>query len=415
MKKNIFLLLIWVLIIGCKTEADVEPASGTFLRYFGSENNQYAILAMEAGNGYSLLSNIEIQKGATEVDFKIRLTHTDQHGNFLWEKSFPAFVKDENEEGSARGFSFIQLANSGYLIVGDWIKSNGTSELLLLRTDSEGNMQDSVTISAKEALPALPATASLLGKAVIETIDENGAPLFVALAQIEKNGSTNSDMLVAQINIEDLSIGWVRGYGAGASSLINKLYTNVNKNLFWAGSVGTVQHDVRLIEAPANSESTIIGTPLVTSVDEFATDFCPTAGGWAFTGSTNKSGNENIYLLKVTSDSRIVYEQEITPVIGSEIDPELNDRGSSICQGIDGGLMILGTIETEASLRDLFLVRVDGLSGSPIWKKKFGGANNEEGASVRITSDSHYLIFGTVTFGRSRKLMLLKVDRNGEM
>lgn len=416
MKKIIFQLLIWVSIIGCKTERDVGPAAGTFLRYFGSENNQDAVLAMEAGNGYSLLSNVVIQKGATDVDYKIRLTHTDQNGNFAWEKTFPAFVKNENEAGSARGFSFIQLANSGYLIVGEWIKPDGTSKLLLVRTDPEGNMQDSVTISAGFAIPSLSG-ASLEGRAVIET-SENNEPYYVVLARISGGPSSiTNDMLIARINSSDLSLGWRRGYGAGTSSVINKLYKNNNKNLLWAGSIvrSANQRDVRLIEVPTDSESPVIGNPRVTTDDENAIDFTPTAGGWAITGSTNKSGNDNIYLLKISGNSQFIYEQEISPVLDGETDPQLNDRGNSICQGIDGGLMILGTVETESSLQDLFLVKIEGLSGTPMWRKRIGGLDKEEGASIRTTADNHYLVFATISFSRSRKLMLLKLNRNGEM
>jgi hypothetical protein len=250
---------------------------------------------------------------------------------------------------------------------------------------------------------------------VIEATDANG-PCFIVLSRIS-NSPINDDMLVARVSADDLSLGWRRGYGAGNSTVIPRLYTNYNQNLFWAGSVANAsnQRDVRLIEAPKNSESSIIGNPLVSVIDENAFDFCPTAGGWAITGSTNKSGNENIYLLKVSNSSTFVYEQEITPVIDGETDPQLNDRGNSITPAIEGGLMILGTVETETSLQDLFLVKVEGVTGTPMWKKKFGGADKEEGASIRTTSDDHYLVFGTISFGRSRKLMLMKVNKNGEL
>jgi hypothetical protein len=418
MKRFLPFLVALLMIFSCRTESDVEPAGGSFMRYFGSENNQDAVLALETENGYSLLSNVEIQKGATEVDYKIRLTRTDKNGNYLGDKTFPEFVNEEDEKGSARGFSFIPLANSGYLIVGEWINSNGSSELLLLRTDPEGVMQDSITLSAKDVDPTLSG-ASLQGRAVIEATDANG-PFFIALSHIK--GTSSDDMLVTRINAQDLSPGWKREYGAGTGSVINKLYSKLNTdntlNLFWAGSVAapaSLQHDVRLIKAPTDSESSIIASPRVTAIDENALDFCPASGGWAITGSTNKSGNENIYLLKVNAESQFVYEQEITPVIDGEADPQLNDRGNSICQSIDGGLMILGTVDTEASQQDLFLVKTEGITGNTIWKKRYGGADNEEGASIRTTTDGHYLVFGTISFGRARKLILMKLDRNGEL
>lgn len=404
MKRILPYILLAMVAVRCKTESDVEPSSGSFMRYFGSENNLDAKLALEDENGYTLLSNVEIQEGAA-FKYKIRLIHTDRNGNLQWQTNYPAFPLEVDDK-SMKAASFIPLANSGYLIAGDRINADGTTDLLLLRTDLNGNMQDSVTISATDI--ALPAGASLHGQAVIQ-LEDNGS-YFVALARIE-NGN-GKDMFVARFNTQDLSIQWKRQYGAGSSSLINKLYTNATKNLFWAGSVTSSGHaDVRLVEAPKDSESPIIGDPIVSpTVDENAIDFCQAVGGWAITGSSNVNGNEDIYLLKVSNNSEVLYEK----VIGFE--GGRNDRGNSICPGADGGLVILGTVESEETQQDLYLTKRNAIDGELIWQVQYRGEDREEGASVRTTSDGSYLIFGTTYFGdRVRKLMLMKVKQNGQL
>lgn len=402
MKRILPYILLAIVAVRCKTESDVEPSSGSFIRYFGSENNLDAKLALEDENGYTLLSNLEIQDGAA-FNYKIRLIHTDRNGNLQWQANYPVF--SESDTSSMKGSSFIPLANSGYLITGDRINADGTTDLLLLRTDLNGNMQDSVTISGTDI--ALPG-ASLHGNAVMQLEDNTGA-YFVALARID-NGN-GKDMFVARFNAQDLSIQWKRQYGAGSSSLINKIYTNTSKNLFWAGSVTTSGHrDVRLVEAPKDSESPIIGDPIVSpTVDEIALDFCQAVGGWAITGSSNASGNEDIYLLKVSNNSEVLYQTTI------KFEGERNDRGNSICPGADGGLVILGTVESESTQQDLYLTKRNAITGDMIWEVKYGGEDREEGASVRTTSDGSYLVFGTTYFGRARKLMLMKVKQNGQL
>lgn len=403
MKRILPYILLTIVAVRCKTESDVEPSSGSFIRYFGSENNLDAKLALEDESGYVLLGNVEIQEGAA-FNYKIRMIHTDRNGNLQWQTNYPAFSPDE--VASMTGASFIPLANSGYLITGDRINADGTTDLLLLRTDLNGNMQDSVTISGTDI--ALPG-ASLHGQAVIQLEDSNG-PYFVALARIQ-NGN-GKDMFVARFSAQDLSIQWKRQYGAGSSSLINKLYTNPTKNLFWAGSVTSSGHsDVRLVEAPKDSESAIIGDPIVSpTVDENALDFCQAVGGWAITGSSNVNGNEDIYLLKVSNNSEKLYEKVI------EFDGGRNDKGNSICPGADGGLVILGTVGSEKTQQDLYLTKRNSIDGEKIWDVTYGSEDREEGASVRTTSDGSYLVFGTIYFGdRVRKLMLMKVKQNGQL
>lgn len=404
MKKILSLILLAIVAVCCKTESDVEPNAGSFIRYFGSENNVDAKLALEAGGGYALLGNVEIQDGAV-FNYKIRLIHTDKNGNLEWQVNYPAFNPNGDEVGSMSGASFIHLANSGYLIAGDRINADGSTDLLLLRTDLNGNMQDSVTISGTDI--ALPG-ASLHGHAVMQLEDSNG-PYFVALGSIE-DGAGDNDMFVGRFSAQDLSLEWKREYGAGSSTLTNRIYTNTSQNLFWAGSVFTSgHHDIRLVEAPKNSQSPVIGDPIVSpTVDEVASDFCQTVGGWAITGSSNVNGDEDIYILKVSNHAEVLF-QTVIEIKGS------NDKGNSICPGADGGLAILGTVASVATQQDLFLTKINAINGEKEWELKYGGADNETGASVRTTSDGSYLVFGTTSFGRARKLMLMKVNQNGQL
>jgi hypothetical protein len=433
-----FISLVTALLGACQKESDVNPATGTFIRYFGSENNNDAVLAIEAGDGYILLSNVEIQISATKVQSKLKITKTDFNGQLIWDRYYPEFSVDENDDEGMKGASIAYLPETGYLIVGDWIKE-GKTELLLLKTNLRGVLTDSITISGADINDSQTnyESASISGRAVVE-VEQNSTKYFVALAEI-----TNSpyDMFVGQFTSSDLSMGWNRKYRGNASNeIVNRLISS-NDHLFWSATVTATfekpdqtteqQRDVRIVEAPLNSESTVSGDPtIVTDKNEVARDFCKTVGGWAVIGSTNYNGDGDIYLLRTTTSGVKLYERknvaynsedanrdfDLDPYAANNglDDPDLNDEGKSITLAKDGNLILLGTVETPADQQEIFLMKIDATTNQPIWRKTYGGADRDEGASVRSVDDG-YLVFGTVYFGRSRKLVLMKLDGDGNL
>jgi hypothetical protein len=414
---------ILMIALSCNKESDVEPATGTFLRYFGSEKNHTAVLAMEADNGFTMLSNVEVQTAA-DIGFKIKMTHTDLNGNFLWEQSYPAY-REEPQDNTMTAASFIPLANSGYLIIGDRINpADERTDLQLLHLDLNGNMIASKTITGEDLDldPLIYGGKNLHGHAIVAAEDANGAN-FLILGSIEKSVENNTDapdMFVARINT-DLSIGWTREYGASESSVVNRLYLTSDQSLFWTGSVNNYdQQDIRVVKVGKDSQLSFFGTPLPTpSINENASDICQATGGWALTGSTNEGGDDNIYLMKLSTNSEMVFYRnygttEETPE-DEIVDFGLNDKGNSICQGTDGGLVMLATVEDPDTQQDMYLIKVDGISGNVVWKNSFGGDDRDEGASIRALSDGSYLVFGTSYFGRVRKLILMKVNKNGAL
>lgn len=389
------LSIVSLLLFACASEADVEPPSGGFIRYFSSENNNTAVLAEEAHGGLTLLANVDVQ---TETGFvkKIKLIHTDINGNYLWDELYP------EGDGSMTATSFITL-NSGYLIVGDSIKDNATearrTDLLLLFVDTEGKNPKTVTISiATEA----DATKALHGRAVVE--DANGN--FIVLARMEGDGA--NDMYLASYSSETNSVLWSRKYGAGTSTVISRIFYN-SDNVYWAGSILTdSKYDFRVMRATQDSQIALLGNPMGESqFDEIVSDFCDAYGGWAFVGSSDQNGDSDIYFSRVSRNANIIYTRTI-PMNGSV------DEGNSICLTKENEMVILGTIESGADQRDLYFGKFD-IDGNEIWSKTFGGDDDQVGASVRQLSDGSLLVFSSTNFGRSRKLMLLKVSSDGTL
>ncbi|HYC86003.1 MAG TPA: hypothetical protein VEB86_12315, partial [Chryseosolibacter sp.] len=132
MTRKLLTFLIVVLALGCRDEKDADPAnSKTFMRYFGSHLNHTAILAEEADNGISMLSNVDIPVGNLgDRQYRIRFIHTDDSGNTIWENVYPGWdFQFPTDFDGFKGSSFLTLPD-GYLIIGDRINAtNGKAQL----------------------------------------------------------------------------------------------------------------------------------------------------------------------------------------------------------------------------------------------------------------------------------------------
>lgn len=410
--KRILFLLTLISVFSCKTESDVEPAKeNTFMRYIGTEFNHVAVLAAEDNNGFSLLATKEIETNvAGQIRYKIQFVRLDLYGNKVWEQSYPNTQTYQDQDWTASSFipTYVNSNPTGYLIVGDRINADGTRDLLLLQIDLNGTVQGNPhTIS-------LGAPKSLQGHAV--TSDGSD---FIVLGSIKNNGS--QDMFVAKVLGSDLdSCRWKREYGDAESTLINRIFLKNNQNI-WGGSVFfNSTYDVRLIRVNQDTQPSDIGNPIGSTIfNENAMDFCPATGGWVVTGYTNQGNpadpndinpqqTEDIYVMKVSDDSRIIFNTQLKGVPGK------NDQGVSVTSTSDQAYIVLGTVGTEFKQEDLYVTRIND-SGVQEWSYNYGGSDKQDAASVRETSDGGLLVFGTTYFGNEKKLMLLKLDKNGKL
>ena len=95
---------------------------------------------------------------------------------------------------------------------------------------------------------------------------------------------------------------------------------------------------------------------------------------------------------------------------------ESTDKGYSVQQTTDGGYILTGsTFSYGNGQRDVFLLKTDN-NGSQLWLKTFGGLNNDEGFSVKQTSDLGYIVCGrTNSFGNNYSdVFIIKTDINGD-
>ena len=135
-----------------------------------------------------------------------------------------------------------------------------------------------------------------------------------------------------------------------------------------------------------------------------------TDSGYIISGYTRSYGTisgRNIWLIKTNSSGELLWQN----TFGGNADEE----AYSVVQTKDGGYVMTGyTKSFGAGLSDVILVKANS-SGTELWKKTFGGSNDEEGYSVIQTDDGGFLIAGaTSSFAYGgRDVWLVKTDSLG--
>ncbi|MCA4895726.1 MAG: hypothetical protein ING84_12045 [Cytophagales bacterium] len=396
-----FLLVLW----GCSKESAVDSAkSSTFVRYFnGSFEDEAQALLETADKGLVILAN-------TNFDSKkrVNLIKTDEFGNLIWQKFYP---ETEIANTSYSGYSISLTPSGGYVIVGEKIQGTAPS-LLIITTDADGNspVENTMTLSNRKGL----------GVAV------NSTGNFLVVSSISSQPSFN--IVLSEFSKTSLNPIWSRTYGAGAlnpgNSLPNKLFVDAQDVAYWGGTVikTNQKSSMRFIKTPPNSPNVLFDLTLGKPTDtEFSGDMIRYGNNFAFIG-TSQTGTDSITVRRVTesgiqifSRGYLIKQEDSKELLTGEI------RGNSLTVAQDGGLVLLGTIGigprgTVSTNTNYCLIKIDGFgNATPVWTKIIGGRFNDSGKSIITTSDGGHVILGTTSLANVNSLLLMKVDKDGNI
>lgn len=141
-----------------------------------------------------------------------------------------------------------------------------------------------------------------------------------------------------------------------------------------------------------------------------------TDGGYISVGATNSfgAGGFDVYLIKTSSSGNILWTKSYGG-LGDE-------NGQSVKKTSDGGFIITGyTNSFGAGNDDVILIKIDSI-GNIGWTKTFGGPDNDYGHSVFQDTDNGFIISGeTTSFGNFggtsnyEDFYLIKTDSLGNL
>ncbi len=417
-----------LLLSACLSEKNAEPGKGTtFIRYYSGGYNDEAVTFEETSDkGFIILGSIRIVTSAAETPkYRIKLIKTDEFGNPLWQQIWPPF-NDPNLNYRARGLQIIQ--SGGYVVTGEDIQADSTSKILLMTVDGSGTDTPN-TISVKPA--------ALRRSAAGQAVATNSTGNYLVLS-----ASGNSSMILSEIKKTDLTPVkktdltpvWANAYGAGQTLLANRMYLDDGGKVFWAGTVTkSGSTGIRFVKTGQNSQNTDFDLVLINAgYNDAASDFCRFGSDYAIIGSTDQkqtsaTASDRDILFKRISQNGTVLSTKSFPIVAKDatvLDDKQDDKGNSISSTQDGGLILLGSVNSTALKSvdpnhiggdfDFMLIKINAF-GDEDWRNSVGSRFRDMGAAVRQASDGGYVVLGTTTQGGQDIMVLAKTNKNGKI
>ena len=298
-------------------------------------------------NGYAFIGD-SWSLGYGRLD--IYMLKTDRFGNN--EKGF-SYGYDMRDNG----FDIMQTDDGGFAILGHARHDNPYGNIVLIKTDSEGNLLWDQEFSGEGNDYAFQITNS----------SNNDGYVFVG----SKDGFF--DDVHADFKAHDADILLIK--------------TDEEGNQIWKKYYGESGHD--------------FGYGICNAPD----------GGYYIIGSSQSYGNGSfdMLLLKTDEDGN---EEWIKSFGGPDY-----EYGKSIITDNEGNLYLIGSSKsfgTENSV-DVFIVKTDA-DGNELWSETFGGPKNDFGEDAVIRPDGGCMIVGsTNSFGSGGSdVYLLGIKSNGE-
>ena len=436
MKAILTFFCLALLFAACLSEKSASPGNGsTFVRYYSGGYNDEAVAFEETSDkGFIVLGSIRIVTSAAEAPkYRIKLIKTDEFGNPLWQQIWPPF-NDPGLNYRARGLQILQ--NGGYVVTGEDIKSDSSTKILLMTVDGSGTDKPKTLAIKKPASNRI----SMVGEAVVTNSTGN----FLVLG-----ASGNASMILSEVKKDDLSTEkaddfiplWANAYAAGQTSLTNRMYLDDAGKVFWAGTVTkSLNTGIRFVKTAQNAQNTEFDLQLINpGFSDKAADFCRFGYGYAIIGSTDqKQGNtlpsdRDILFKRLGQDGSLLSTKSF-PIVSAEVsaqtatagslDDKQDDQGNSISSTQDGGLILLGSVNSTALKTvypnhvggdfDFLLIKIDAF-GNEVWRTAFGSRFRDMGVTVRQSLDGGYVVLGTTTQGGQDIMVLTKTNKSGKI
>ena len=298
-----------------------------------------------------------------------------------WNRTFGGLLEDV-------GLYVQQTPDEGYIIAGLTISfGEGEHDILILKTDSQGNHVWNKTIGGPEYDTAY----------AIQPCTDGG---YVITGSTETSGPMNNEAFLLKIDSEGNTI-WMKTYGNNTSSRF--VQETSDKGFILVGSslsdfllIRTDQNGTLLWNRTYDGRGRDLGRCVQQTRD----------GGFIVTGIIDSWGPEKgLSLIKVDGDGGMVWNTSLS---------DYGDAGDFI-QETEDGFIVTGYTRKEDQI-DCVLVKTDS-EGIVQWSRGIGGLGRDSGSCVQRTKDGDYVVVGTSSsFGDgSNDVFLFEVDAGGSL
>ncbi len=333
--RGLILALLSVSLVALFTQSAYAV---TFARTYGGTDIDDVLSVQRTSDGGYIAAGYTWSFGAGRYD--ILLIKTDANGNLQWAKTYGGTRDDY-------AYSVQQTSDGGYIVAGYTDSfGSGWEDIILIKTDASGNIQ--------------------------------WAKVY---------GGVNPDYAYSVQQTSDggyIVVGYSNSYTYTYDIILIKL--NSSGNVQWARTFGGSSWDYAY------------------SVQQTSD------GGYIVAGHTGSfsGGDADIILIKTNASGNLQWARTYR---GAHY-----DYAYSVRQTSDGGYIVAGhTLSFGAGNWDVFLIKTDA-SGNLQWAKTYGGSSWDEAYSVRQTSDGGYIVaVWTNSFVRAGNFAIIKTNASGNV
>jgi hypothetical protein len=355
--------------------------------YGGSASDRAFSLIKTQDGGYALIGTSFSFSSNGFVNAMI--VKTDSDGNLQWNQTYGGL-------GASYPCAFVQTTDGGYALVGYTYSLDGTSSLnsWFAKTDSAGKLQWNKTYSELGTLISNLVQTPDGGYAIVGYTTMSEEIIYAWLAKTDVDGN----------------IQWKQNYGTTGGNEIFAIIQTSNGSYTLAGyttSAGAGQEDFWLIRT--DSSGTMQWNQTYGSANyDMLSSFVQTADdGYALFGYTTSSNtNSDDFMLVKTDPSGIL--QWTKTYGGTNIDEAFYG-----IQTTDNGYALTGVTATINGTGNAWIVKTD-TQGNMQWNQTYGNSTENILYAIVQANDGGYVGAGyTNSTVNSQDFWLLKTDENG--
>jgi uncharacterized delta-60 repeat protein len=370
-----------------------------FERTYGSTGNDEAYSVQQTTDGGYIVVGSADLSGTGNLD--VYLIKTNSSGDTLWTRTYGGAHED-------RGYAVRQTSDGGYIIAGYAASfGSGSCHIFVVKTTSSGS-----TLWAKSY--AYSDTSFDIARSIEQTSD-GGYIIAGFTYRFGTFRGATSDAYLIKTNSSGDTL-WTKTYGGAREDRGYEVQQTSDGGYIVAGytaSSGASPYHCYVVKT--TSSGNLLWTKTLARNDtchEIARSLTLTSdGGYIIAGfadSYDPVSNDDVYLVKMTSSGDTVWTRRYGDTAHTEY-------GLSIRQTSDGGYIVVGSRWSLSTNESQVYHMKTNSSGDTLWTRTYGGPKEQEGTSVRQTSDGGYIIAGyTSSFGGGNyDMYLIKTRADG--
>ena len=366
----VFVALFAVLLFVSVGYASETPLVEEWNKTFGGTGYDTANSVQQTSDGGYILAGSTLSYGDY---WNMLLVKTDSDGNKQWDR-----IMWGRPETDMMIECVQQTSDGGYILAGGISVGNRPWDFWLVKTDSNGNLQWNQSIGkiAKDDF----------AYSVQQTSDGG----YILAGKSNALGDTPSDYDFRLVKTDSAGMPlWDRYIDAGNTEVAYSVQQTSDGGYILAGSTyGGFRSDALLVKTYSNGKVNWSRTFGGTDRDMAYSVRQTSDGGYILAGFTDSygAGSFDFWLVKTDSNGDEQWNKTFGG-IGSE-------KAKSVWQTSDGGYILAGyTTSYGSGSTDAWLVKTD-LNGNEQWNKTFGGTRSDRANSVQQTADGNYILAG---------------------